>query len=162
MTEQGKGTGKARALGINHVVLEVGNVDEALEFYGAIFDFTLRGKREGRAFIDLGDQFLQLSENRTQEPDTQRHFGLVVDDREPVRRALAELGVELIGGRLNFHDPWGNRVEIVRYDDIQFTKAPHILRGMGVEDLEKTPDAIAELAKKGMAPDDVATDAAAE
>ncbi|MFT5180758.1 MAG: lactoylglutathione lyase [Alphaproteobacteria bacterium] len=148
MTEQGK----ARALGINHVVLEVGNVDEALEFYGAIFDFTLRGKREGRAFIDLGDQFLQLSENRTQEPDGQRHFGLVVDDREPVRRALDELGVELIGGRLNFRDPWGNRVEVVPYDDIQFTKAPHILNGMGVE-VEKTPNAIEELAKKGMAPD---------
>lgn len=162
MTEQGKGTGKARALGINHVVLEVGNVDEALEFYGAIFDFTLRGKREGRAFIDLGDQFIQLSENRTQEPDAQRHFGLVVDDREPVRRALTELGVELIGNGLNFRDPWGNRVEIVLYDDIQFTKAPHILRGMGVKDLEKTPDAIAELAKKGMSPDAAVTEAVAE
>ncbi len=150
MAEQGK----ARALGINHVVLEVGNVDEALEFYGAIFDFTLRGKRGGAAFIDLGDQFLQLSENRTQEPDAQRHFGLVVDDREPVRRALEELGVELIGNRLNFRDPWGNRVEVVRYGDIQFTKAPHILRGMGADNVEKTPDAIAELAKKGMAPDD--------
>lgn len=149
MTEQGK----ARALGINHVVLEVGNVDEALEFYGAIFDFTLRGKREGQAFIDLGDQFLQLSENRTQEADGQRHFGLVVDDREPIRDALAKLGVELIGKRLNFRDPWGNRVEIVPYDDIQFTKAPHILRGMGLGALEKTPEAVEELAKKGMAPD---------
>ncbi|NKB48861.1 MAG: VOC family protein [Alphaproteobacteria bacterium] len=148
MTEQGK----ARALGINHVVLEVGNVDEALEFYGAIFDFTLRGKREGRAFIDLGDQFLQLSENRTQEPDGQRHFGLVVDDRAPVRQALADLGVELIGKRLNFRDPWGNRVEVISYNDIQFTKAPHILEGMGVENAEKTPEAIEELAKKGMAP----------
>ena len=154
MTEQGNGSGKARALGINHVVLEVGNVDEALEFYGAIFDFTLRGKRENRAFIDMGDQFLQLSEKRTQEPDAQRHFGFVVDDREPVRAALAELGVELIGNRLNFRDPWGNRIEVVSYNDIQFTKAPHILRGMGVENLEKTQDAIAELAKKGMAPDD--------
>ena len=154
MTEPGNGTGKARALGINHVVLEVGSVDEALEFYGAIFDFTLRGRRENRAFIDLGDQFLQLSENRTQEPDAQRHFGLVVDDRAPVRQALADLGVELIGNRLYFRDPWGNRVEIVSYNDIQFTKAPHILHGMGVTELEKTPDAIAELAKKGMAPDD--------
>lgn len=153
---------KARALGINHVVLEVGNVDEALEFYGAIFDFTLRGKREGRAFIDLGDQFIQLSENRTQEPDGPRHFGLVVDDREPVRQALEELGVELIGSRLNFRDPWGNHVEVVRYSDIQFTKAPHILRGMGIENVEKTPSAIEELAKKGMAPDDEATETAAE
>jgi len=146
------GTAKARALGINHVVLEVGDLDEALEFYGAIFDFTLRGKRDDAAFIDLGDQFLQLSKTRTQEPDGKRHFGLVVDDRAPVREALIKLGVELIGDRLNFRDPWGNRVEVVPYDDIQFTKAPHVLRGMGLDDLAKTPDAIAELTKKGMAP----------
>ena len=160
MTTQGEGSGKARALGINHVVLEVGDVEEALEFYGAIFDFTLRGKGEGRAFIDLGDQFLQLSENRTQEPDAKRHFGLVVDNREPVRQALADLGVELIGNRLNFRDPWGNRVEVVPYDDIQFTKAPHILRGMGLDSLTKTPNALSELAKKGMAPDDGEAEAA--
>ena len=149
MTKQ---SGKARALGINHVVLEVGNIDEALEFYGAIFELELRGRVEGRAFIDMGDQFLQLSENRTQEPDGQRHFGLVVNDREAVRRALAEAGVTLLGKRLNFHDPWGNRIEIVPYDNIQFTKADHVLRGMGLDDIEKTPDAIAELAEKGMAP----------
>ena len=161
MTEQGAGAGKARALGINHVVLEVGDLDEALEFYGAIFDFTLRGRREDAAFIDLGDQFMQLSLNRSREPDAKRHFGLVVDDRTPVRAALEKLGVELIGDRLNFRDPWGNRVEVVPYDDIQFTKAPHVLRGMGV-DVAKTPSAIEELAKKGMAPDDSATEAAAE
>ena len=149
MTKQ---SGKARALGINHVVLEVGNIDEALEFYGAIFELELRGRVEGRAFIDMGDQFLQLSENRTQEPDGQRHFGLVVDDREAVRRALAAAGVKLLGKRLNFHDPWGNRIEIVSYDNIQFTKADHVLRGMGLGDIEKTPDAIAELTEKGMAP----------
>jgi catechol-2,3-dioxygenase len=147
-----KPRGKARALGINHVVLEVGDVDEALEFYGAIFDLRLRGRGEGRAFIDMGDQFLQLSENRTQEPDGQRHFGLVVDDRDAVREALAAAGVELIGKRLNFRDPWGNRVEIVPYDNVQFTKADHVLRGMGLDDIEKTPDALAELAEKGMAP----------
>lgn len=155
------GHGKARALGINHVVLEVGDLDEALEFYGAIFDFELRGKRDNAAFIDMGDQFLQLSLGRTQEPDAKRHFGFVVDDREPVRKALDKLGVELIGNRLNFRDPWGNRIEVVRYGDIQFTKADHVLRGMGV-DGEKSDDAIAELAKKGMAPDDGATEAAAE
>ena len=144
--------GKAKALGINHVVLEVGSVDEALEFYGQIFDLKLRGRGEGRAFIDMGDQFIQLSENRTQEPDGQRHFGLVVDDRDAVRRALAEAGVELLDKRLNFHDPWGNRIEIVPYDNVQFTKADHVLRGMGLDALEKTPAAIAELADKGMAP----------
>ena len=144
---------KAKALGINHLVLEVGDVDEALEFYGAIFDFTLRGRSETAAFIDLGDQFLQLSRNRTTEPDDKRHFGLVVDDREPVHAALAALGVELLGRGLNFRDPWGNRVEVVPYDDVQFTKAPYVLRGMGAGDLEKTPDAIAQLAGKGMTPD---------
>jgi catechol 2,3-dioxygenase-like lactoylglutathione lyase family enzyme len=142
---------KARALGINHVVLEVGDLDAALEFYGAIFDFTLRGKSEHNAFIDLGDQFIQLSLGKTQEADSKRHFGFVVDDREPVRRALKELGVEPLDRRLNFRDPWGNRIEVVPYDDVQFTKAPHVLRGMGVGALEKTPSAIDQLKKKGMA-----------
>ena len=145
--------GKAKALGVNHVVLEVGDVDEALEFYGAIFDFTLRGRSGTAAFIDLGDQFLQLSRNRATEPDDKRHFGLVVDDREPVRAALAELGVETLERGLNFRDPWGNRIEVVPYDDVQFTKAPHVLRGMGAGGLEKTPGAVAQLAAKGMAPD---------
>ena len=149
-----KGAKKARALGINHVVLEVGDLDAALEFYGAIFDFTLRGKSEHNAFIDLGDQFIQLSLGKTQPADDKRHFGFVVDDREPVRQALQKLGVELIGQRLNFRDPWGNRIEVVAYDDIQFTKATHVLRGMGLPALEKTPSAIDELKKKGMAPAD--------
>jgi lactoylglutathione lyase len=147
-------TKKARALGINHVVLEVGNLDEALEFYGAIFDFALRGKSEHNAFIDLGDQFIQLSLGKTQSADDKRHFGFVVDHREPVRLALQKLGVELIGQRLNFRDPWGNRIEVVPYDDIQFTKAAHVLKGMGLSGLQKTPNAIDELKKKGMAPGD--------
>ncbi|MCY4497799.1 MAG: VOC family protein [Rhodospirillaceae bacterium] len=144
---------KAKALGINHVVLEVGDVDEALAFYGAIFDFTLRSQSETAAFIDLGDQFLQLNRNRVTEPDDKRHFGLVVDDREPVRAALTALGVELLERGLNFRDPWGNRVEIVPYDDIQFTKAPYVLRSMGTGDLKKTDNAIAQLTEKGMAPE---------
>ncbi len=144
---------KARALGINHVVLEVGDLDAALKFYGAIFDFTLRGKSEHNAFIDLGDQFIQLSLGKTQEADSKRHFGIVVDDREPISRALKKLGVEPLDRRLNFRDPWGNRIEVVPYDDVQFTKASHVLRGMGVGVLEKTPNAIAQLKKKGMAPE---------
>jgi lactoylglutathione lyase len=147
-------TKKARALGINHVVLEVGNLDEALEFYGAIFDFALRGKSEHNAFIDLGDQFIQLTLGKTQPADDKRHFGFVVDHREPVRLALQKLGVELIGQRLNFRDPWGNRIEVVPYDDIQFTKATHVLKGMGLSGLKKTPNAVDELKKKGMAPVD--------
>jgi catechol 2,3-dioxygenase-like lactoylglutathione lyase family enzyme len=144
---------KARALGINHVVLEVGDLDAALDFYGAIFDFKLRGKSDHNAFIDLGDQFIQLSLGKTQGPDEKRHFGFVVDDREPVRRALEKLGIKSINERLNFRDPWGNRIEVVPYDDIQFTKASHVLKGMGITGLEKTADAINELKKKGMAPE---------
>ena len=140
---------KARPLGINHVVLEVGDLEAALQFYGALFDFTLRGKSDHNAFIDLGDQFIQLSLGKTQAADEKRHFGLVVDDRERVRQALKALGVELLGARLNFRDPWGNRIEIVPYDDVQFTKAPHVLKGMGAGTLKKTPNAIEELKKKG-------------
>jgi len=144
---------KARALGINHVVLEVGDLDEALKFYGAIFDFTLRGKSERNAFIDMGDQFLQLSLGKTQSADDKRHFGFVVDNREPVARALEELGVKRLDQRLNFRDPWGNRIEVVSYNDIQFTKSSYILKGMGIGTLEKSPNAIDELKKKGMTPE---------
>mgnify|MGYP001191775435 CR=1 FL=1 len=144
---------KARAVGVNHVALEVGDIDEALAFYGRLFAFELRGRGETSAFIDLGDQFLALQKGRTQAADQGRHFGLVVDDREAVRAALAEAGVEpLPGPFLDFLDPWGNRVEIVGYADIQFTKAPHVLRGMGLAHLSKSEKAIRELAQKGMAP----------
>ncbi len=145
---------KARALGFNHVALEVGDIDQALTFYGRLFDFGLRGRDEDSAFIDLGDQFLALQKGRTQPPDEGRHFGLVVDDREAIRNALAEAGVEpLPGPFLDFMDPWGNRIEIVGYANIQFTKAPHVLRGMGMAHLRKTDSAIKELTEKGMAPD---------
>ena len=143
---------KARALDINHVVLEVGDLDEAVEFYGEIFDFKLRGKSDHNAFIDLGDQFIQLALGKTQGPDDKRHFGFVVDDREPVRRALEKLGIKSINDRLNFRDPWGNRIEVVPYDEIQFTKAAHVLKGMGAGVLAKTANAIEELKKKNMAP----------
>ena len=148
-----KGEKKARALGINHVVLEVGDLDAALEFYGALFDFTLRGKSNHNAFIDLGDQFIQLSLGKSHEPDDKRHFGFVVDDGEAVHRALEKLGIKSINERLNFRDPWGNRIEVVSYEDIQFTKASHVLKGMGLGALEKTTSAVEELRKKGMAPE---------
>jgi len=144
---------KARALGINHVVLEVGDLDEALEFYGKIFDFKLRRKTDQNAFIDLGDQFIQLALGKTQGPDDKRHFGFVVDDREPVLGALERLGIKSINDRLNFRDPWGNRIEVVAYDDIQFTKAAHVLKGMGAGALAKTANVIEELKKKNMLPD---------
>ena len=122
---------KARPLGINHVVLEVGDLDQALEFYGGLFEFKLRGKSDHNIFIDLGDQFIQLTLGRTQAPDTKRHFGLVVDDREAVRQAMERRGIKSINDRMNILDPWGNRIEIVPYDDCQFTKAPQVLKGMG-------------------------------
>ncbi|MFT5438844.1 MAG: lactoylglutathione lyase [Alphaproteobacteria bacterium] len=143
---------KARALGINHVVLEVGDLDEALEFYGKIFEFSLRGRNPHNAFMDMGDQFIQLRLGKTQEADDARHFGFVVDDRSSVGDTLKEMGVDMIGDRLNFRDPWGNRIEVVPYDNIQYTKADHILRGMGIEGLEKTSEAVKELSEKGMIP----------
>jgi catechol-2,3-dioxygenase len=145
---------KARAVGFNHVALEVGDIEEALAFYGSFLDFELREKSDTDAFIDLGDQFLALSKGRRQGPDDGRHFGLVVDDKEAVRRALEEMGVKnLPGPFLDFLDPWGNRIEIVSYQNIQFTKAAHVLRGMGLTALGKSEGAIRELAEKGMAPD---------
>ena len=148
------GTKKARAIGFNHLALEVGDIDEALAFYGGFVDFELRGKSETGAVIDLGDQFINFAKGRQQGPDDARHFGLVVDDKPAARAALEAMGVAILPGRfLDFHDPWGNRIEIVGYDNIQFTKAPHVLRGMGVDGLEKTEKAIGELTEKGMAPD---------
>jgi lactoylglutathione lyase len=145
---------KARAIGFNHIALEVGDIDQALAFYGRLFDFKLRSRTESAAFIDLGDQFLALQKGRRQPPDDDRHVGLVVDDKQAVRDALAEAGiVPLAGPFLDFRDPWGNRVEIIGYENIQFTKAPHILRGMGLAHLAKSDSAIEELRAKGMAPE---------
>ena len=144
---------KARAVGLNHVALEVGDIEEALAFYGRLFDFKLRGKGPTSAFINLGDQFLALQKGRTQGADDGRHFGLVVDDKEAVRKALADAGIRPLPGRfLDFLDPWGNRIEIVGYDNIQFSKAPNVLRGMGLAHLSKNDSAIKELTDKGMAP----------
>jgi predicted enzyme related to lactoylglutathione lyase len=141
----------ARLVGINHVALEVGDIEAALEFYGRLFSFQLRGRVRRMAFLDMGDQFLALSEGRAEPPDAHRHLGLVVDDKAEVRRALEEAGVEILAGAgLDFRDPWGNLVEIVDYRDIQFTKAPPVLRGMGLEGLEKTDRARRELAEKGL------------
>jgi lactoylglutathione lyase len=143
---------RARLVGINHVALEVGDLDEALAFYGRFFELELRGRVRGMAFVDLGDQFLALAEGRAAAPDRHRHFGLVVDDKEAVRTALVEAGVEVSRGRsLDFRDPWGNQVEVVDYRDIQFTKAPWILEGMELGGLEKSEKAVEELRAKGLA-----------
>jgi lactoylglutathione lyase len=140
---------KAKLVGINHVALEVGSVDEALEFYGRIFEVSLRGRGGRMAFVDIGDQFVALSEGRTQEPDSGRHFGLVVDDRQAALDAARAAGAEVRGNRIR--DPWGNNLEIVGYEDVQFSKTPQIMRGMGLEHLEKTEKALGELRDKGLA-----------
>jgi lactoylglutathione lyase len=146
---------RPRVVGFNHVALEVGDIEEALAFYGRFFVFELRGKSDTMAFIDLGDQFIALQKGRKQAADDGRHFGLVVDDKEAARRALVAAGVTLLDGPfLDFRDPWGNRIEIVGYDNIQFTKAPNVLRGMGLRHLTKNDNAKHELAKKGMAADE--------
>ncbi|MBC8747131.1 lactoylglutathione lyase [Paraburkholderia sp. WC7.3g] len=143
---------RPRVIGFNHVALEVGDIEQALAFYGRIFDFQLRGKSKTMAFIDLGDQFIALQAGRKQAADDGRHVGLVVDDKEAARAALEAAGVETIDGPfLDFRDPWGNRIEIVGYDNIQFTKAPNVLRGMGLTQLTKNESAKKELADKGMA-----------
>jgi lactoylglutathione lyase len=145
-------SGTPRIVGLNHIALEVGDIEEALAFYGRLFTFELRGKSDSVAFIDLGDQFIALQKGRTQPADDGRHFGLVVDDKEAARNALKAAGVTPLDGPfLDFRDPWGNRVEIVGYENIQFTKAPNILRGMGLTHLTKNENAKKELAEKSMA-----------
>lgn len=141
-----------RLVGINHVALEVSDIDRALDFYGRIFDLRFRGRSESAAFIDIGDQFLALMKGRSGGPDATRHFGLVVDDKEATRQALVDAGAEILPGRrLDFLDPDGNRVEIVQYDQIQFTKTDGILAAMGLE-LGKTEAALGELREKGLVP----------
>src|ERR1700722_1928872 len=144
-------SGKSRIVGVNHIALEVGDIEEALAFYGRLFTFELRGKSESMAFIDLGDQFIALQKGRKQPPDDGRHFGLVVENKEVARKTLKAAGVTALDGPfLDFRDPWGNRVEIVGYENIQFTKAPNVLRGMGLTQLTKNEKAKKELAGKGM------------
>jgi lactoylglutathione lyase len=141
---------RARLVGINHVALEVADIEAALEFYGRFFEFTLRGRSRWGAFIDMGDQFIALEPARTQPPDAGRHFGLVVDDKERVRAALEEAGVAVSAPpALYFRDPWGNHVQVVDYRDVQFTKAPEVLRAMGIEG-EKSDRALEELRRKGI------------
>ena len=139
---------RAKPVGINHVALEVGNVEEALDFYGRIFELSLRGRAGRMAFVDIGDQFVALAEGRRQSPDDNRHFGLVVDNKELALQAAREAGAEVKGNRIR--DPWGNNVEVVGYEDVQFTKAPEVLRGMGLEELGKSEQAREELRAKGL------------
>jgi catechol 2,3-dioxygenase-like lactoylglutathione lyase family enzyme len=144
---------RARLIGINHVALEVGDLKAALDLYGRLFDFELRGYSRTMAFLEMGDQFLALSEGRSQPPDDGRHFGLVVDDEEKVRAAVAEAGLDhrrSMGGGVRFKDPWGNNFEVVAYQRIQFERTPGVKRALGIEALEKNDAAHREIAEKGM------------
>ena len=142
---------KPRLVGLNHIALEVGDIDAALAFYRKIFTFELRGRGEGQAFIDMGDQFIALMETDSSHEDKIRHFGLVVDDRSQVRELARAAGATLLEGDfLDFLDPWGNRIEVVEYRDVQFSKAPAVLRGMQLANLDKSDDARNQLADKGL------------
>ena len=144
----------ARLVGINHVALEVEDIEQALEFYGSLFEFSLRGRGPSMAFIDMGDQFIALSRGRRQPADEDRHFGLVVDDREAVRTALRDRGVDVAPeGSVDFSDPWGNHIQVVDYRDVQFAKSPAALRAVGGDDLVKSPGARREMAAKGLLDD---------
>jgi lactoylglutathione lyase len=145
---------RAKLIGFNHVAIEVGNIEEALEFYGRLFEIELRGRGPRMAFIDAGDQFIALAEGENSSHAEYSHIGMVVDDRRVVRRALKEMGVEIMPGRgLDFLDPWGNHWQVVDYSEVQFTKAPEILKGMGHESLKKSEKALEDLRRKGLAPE---------
>ena len=143
----------ARLVGINHVALEVGDLDAALDLYGRLFDYELRGRVRGMAFIDMGDQFLAVAEGRSQEPDDGRHFGLVVDDVDAAREAVEREGLKVLGGRgqsFDFRDPWGNRFQVVGYRNIQFERTDGVRRKLGIEAVEKTDAAKGEIAERGL------------
>jgi catechol 2,3-dioxygenase-like lactoylglutathione lyase family enzyme len=145
---------KPRLIGINHVALEVGDIDAALEWYGKIFEFSLRGRSARSAFIDMGDQSINFAHVPGLKANgvERRHIGFVVDDRSSVKARAEAAGATMVEGPfLDFLDPWGNRIEVIEYANIQFTKAPNVMRGMGLA-LEKNDSARKELADKGMAP----------
>jgi len=144
---------KARLIGVNHVALEVADLDAALDLYARLFAFELRGRVPGAAFIDMGDQFLALMQGRTQAPDDERHFGLVVDDVAAVRAAVTGEGLAVVadtGQSFDFLDPWGNRFQVVGYGDIQFERTDGVKRKLGIEELGKTADARRQIAERGL------------
>jgi predicted enzyme related to lactoylglutathione lyase len=145
---------KARLIGINHVALEVGDIEEALDLYGRVFSFNLRGRAPRMAFVDMGDQFVALSEPRSQPADDHRHFGLVVDDVSAAREAARREGLAIVadtGQSFDFRDPWGNRFQVVDYGDVQFERTDGVKRKLGVEELQKTPDARRQISERGLA-----------
>ncbi|MCC6921465.1 MAG: VOC family protein [Nitrosomonas sp.] len=144
---------KANAIGINHVALEVGDIEEAIKFYSDFLNFEVHEKNEMQASIYFGDQFINFIKNDNRQADQKRHVGIAVDNKELVKQTLEHMRVKLLSGSfLDFLDPWGNRIEITTYSKIQYTKADHVLRGMGLGHLKKTEEALAELNAKGLGP----------
>ena len=144
---------RARLIGVNHVALEVGDLEAALALYERLFQFELRGRIPGAAFIDMGDQFIALMEGRRQPPDDERHVGLVVDDVHAVRSAVEREGLTIVNPRargLDFLDPWGNRFQVVAYEAVQFERAPGVKRKLGIEELTKNVAARREIAERGL------------
>jgi lactoylglutathione lyase len=144
---------KARLVGINHVALEVGDLDAALDLYGRLFAFGMRGRLRKMAFLDMGDQFLAVAEGRSQAADDDRHFGLVVDDVDAAREAVRREGLKVLGGRgqsFDFRDPWGNRFQVVGYRNIQFERTDGVRRKLGIDGVEKTESAKGEIAERGL------------
>ena len=143
---------KPRLVGFNHVALEVGDIEEALAFYGRLFAFELRGKSDTMAFIDLGDQFIALQKGRQQPADDGRHFGLVVDDKEAARKTLEAAGVACLTVRSSISAIPGATAS--RSSATTTSSSPrrrNVLRGMGLAHLTKNASAKQELAEKGMA-----------
>ena len=144
---------RARLIGVNHVALEVGDVEEAVALYERLFDFTMRGRGRRMAFLDMGDQFLAIAEGRSQPPDDERHFGLVVDDVERAREAVDREGLQVVSATrqsFDFRDPWGNRFQVVGYGDIQFERTEGVKRKLGIEELGKTDDARSQISERGL------------
>jgi catechol 2,3-dioxygenase-like lactoylglutathione lyase family enzyme len=138
----------ARLVGINHVAVQVGSLDEAIAFFESLADdVALRSRSGGMAFIDLGDQFIALEQAR--EPVTAGHYGLVVDDQSEVVRRARAAGARIVGGH-DFLDPWGNHWQVVAYQEIQFSKTDRVLAGMGLAGLGKSERALGELREKGL------------
>ena len=145
---------RARLIGINHVAVEVGDVEAALDLYGRLFTFTLRGRAARMAFVDMGDQFLAIAQPRSQPPDEGRHFGLVVDDVSAAREAVKREGLALVadtGQSFDFRDPWGNRFQVVGYGDIQFERTDGVKRKLVIEGLGKTDDALRQIVERDLA-----------
>jgi catechol 2,3-dioxygenase-like lactoylglutathione lyase family enzyme len=144
---------RARLIGVNHVALEVGDLEAALALYGRLFEFELRGRAPGAAFIDMGDQFIAVMQGRAQPADDERHFGLVVDDVAAAREAVGGEGLAIVGDTgqsFDFLDPWGNRFQVVGYCDIQFERTAGVRRKLGIEQLAKTSEAQRQISERGL------------